>query len=251
MQEVILKRFELPDEVRTFEKGRFELVHIGGMTIGRATYEPGWQWSTHVGKALGKTSCAVEHVGIVVSGCATAAMDDGRIFEMSAGDVFYIEPGHDSWVVGDEPYVSLHLMGASDYAAHKAKTRAPSRRHSSYSKLYSLVPQPLLSLSSEAVYHPACEAEAVLHGRAEARHHVVAGKAQSDPGGEIVLADQAGVDGIGAAIGPHSQRRGAESIGIRGEVPQSAAPHNAPSQRIFGVQQEPIGRTAHEGIGAD
>jgi hypothetical protein len=119
VHEVILKRFEQPDEVRTFEKGRFELVHIGGMTIGRAIYEPGWKWSTHVGKALGKASCEVEHVGIVISGRATAAMNDGRVFEMKAGDLFYIEPGHDSWVVGDEPYVSVHLMGAGDYAANK------------------------------------------------------------------------------------------------------------------------------------
>lgn len=119
MYEVILKRFEQPDEVRTFEKGRFELVHIGGMTIGRATYEPGWKWSTHVGKAQGKASCNVEHVGIVISGRATAAMDDGHVVEMKAGDLFYIEPGHDSWVVGNEPYVSLHLMGAGAYAAHK------------------------------------------------------------------------------------------------------------------------------------
>lgn len=118
MHEVILKRFEHPDEVRTFEKGRFELVRIGGMTIGRATYEPGWKWSVHVGKALGKASCDVEHVGMVVSGRATAAMDNGQIVEMKPGDVFYIEPGHDSWVVGDEPYISIHLMGASDYAKH-------------------------------------------------------------------------------------------------------------------------------------
>lgn len=119
MYEVILKRFENPDEVRIFEKGKFELVNLGGMTIGRATYEPGWKWSVHVGAAAGLKSCAVEHVGIVVSGCATAAMDDRRVFEMHAGDVFYIAPGHDSWVVGDEPYVSLHLMGASEYAKHK------------------------------------------------------------------------------------------------------------------------------------
>lgn len=119
MLDVILKRFESPDEVRTFEKGRFELVNIGSMTLGRATYEPGWKWSEHVGKALGKTSCEVDHVGLVVSGCATAAMDDGRVFEMKAGDIFYIAPGHDSWVVGDEPYVSIHLMGAANYAAHK------------------------------------------------------------------------------------------------------------------------------------
>jgi quercetin dioxygenase-like cupin family protein len=117
--EVVLKRFETPDEVRTFEKGKFELVHIGGMTIGRATYEPGWKWSEHVGKAIGKASCEVEHVGMVIAGRATAAMDDGRVFEMKAGDLFYIEPGHDSWVVGDEPYVSIHLMGAGDYAMKK------------------------------------------------------------------------------------------------------------------------------------
>jgi hypothetical protein len=119
MYEVILKRFEKSDQVRVFDKGRFELVHVGGMTIGRARYEPGWKWLVHVGQALGKTSCDVEHVGIVLAGRATAAMDDGRIVEMKPGDLFYIELGRDSRVVGDEPYVSLHLMGASDYAAHK------------------------------------------------------------------------------------------------------------------------------------
>jgi quercetin dioxygenase-like cupin family protein len=119
MLEVILKRFDEPDEVRTFEKGRFEVVRLGGMTIGRATYDPGWKWSLHVGPALGAKSCKVEHLGMVLAGRATAAMDDGRIFEMKAGDLFYIEPGHDSWVVGDEPYVSIHLMGAAAYARAK------------------------------------------------------------------------------------------------------------------------------------
>ena len=118
MLDVILKRFEQPDEVRRFEKGRFEVVEIGGMTLGRATYEPGWRWSVHVGRALGQASCQVEHIGMVIAGRATAAMDDGRVFEMKAGDLFYIPPGHDSWVVGDEPYVSLHLMGAGAYARH-------------------------------------------------------------------------------------------------------------------------------------
>ena len=116
--DVVLKRFDNPDEVREFDKGRFELVHLGGMTIGRATYQPGWKWSEHVGSAVGAKSCHVEHVGMVVSGCATAAMDNGEIIEMRDGDIFYIPPGHDSWVVGDEPYVSLHFMGAEDYAAH-------------------------------------------------------------------------------------------------------------------------------------
>ena len=115
--DVIIKRFDTPDEVRTFDKGTFELLRLGGMTIGRATYQPGWKWSEDVGRALDSASCHVEHVGMVVSGCATAAMDDGTIIEMRAGDVFYIPPGHDSWVVGDEPYVSLHFLGADDYAA--------------------------------------------------------------------------------------------------------------------------------------
>ena len=118
--DVVLKRFAAADETRTFEKGRFEIVRVGGMTIGRATYEPGWRRSVPVGAQLGQTMCEVEHVGMVVSGCATAAMRDGRVIEMRAGDVFYIGPGHDSWVVGDEPYVSLHFMGADAYARAKA-----------------------------------------------------------------------------------------------------------------------------------
>jgi hypothetical protein len=73
---VILRRFDEPDEVRTFEKGRFELVCIHGMTIDRATYEPGWRWSEHVGTAAGQKSCRFEHIGMIVSGRATAAMDD-------------------------------------------------------------------------------------------------------------------------------------------------------------------------------
>ena len=116
MLEVILKRFEEPDEVRTFEKGRFEVVRLGGVTIGRATYEPGWKWSTHVGNAMGAKSCSVEHVGMVISGRAMAAFADGTEIEMTAGSLFYIPPvAHDSWVIGDEPYVSLHFLGAEQY----------------------------------------------------------------------------------------------------------------------------------------
>ena len=114
--DVILKRFEQADEVRTFEKGKFEIIRIGGMTIGRATYEPGWRWSHHVGPMTGASSCSIEHVGFVVSGRATAAMDNGTITEMGPGDVFHIAAGHDTWVIGDEPYVSLHFLGADHYA---------------------------------------------------------------------------------------------------------------------------------------
>ena len=95
---VILKRFESPDEVRVMQKGKFELVHIGGMTIGRANYEPGWKWSEHVGPTVGATRCHVEHVGLVLSGAATAAFDDGRVVELHAGELFHIPPiPHDSW----------------------------------------------------------------------------------------------------------------------------------------------------------
>ena len=100
---VILKSFDAPDEVRVMEKGKFELVHLGGITIGRATYEPGWKWS--------------EHVGLVLSGRATIAFDDGRVIELKAGKLFYVPPvPHDSWVIGDEAYVSLHFLGAEKYA---------------------------------------------------------------------------------------------------------------------------------------
>jgi quercetin dioxygenase-like cupin family protein len=115
--DVILRHFDSPDETRVMEKGRFEIVRIGGVTIGRARYEPGWKWSEHVGPTVGATRCTVEHVGLVVSGTATAALYDGRVFELRAGELFYIPPvPHDSWVVGDAPYVSLHFMGADHYA---------------------------------------------------------------------------------------------------------------------------------------
>ncbi|MQA92636.1 MAG: cupin [Gemmatimonas sp.] len=115
--DVVLKRFEDPDEARHMEKGKFELVHIGGMTIGRATYEPGWKWSEHVGPSRGQRFCSVEHVGLVLAGTATAAFEDGAVQELTAGTLFYIPPiPHDSWVVGRQPYVSLHFIGAEDYA---------------------------------------------------------------------------------------------------------------------------------------
>ncbi len=117
MIDVILKRFEAPDETRILAKGRFEIVTLGGVTIGRATYEPGWKWSVHVGPTVGAARCTIEHVGLVLAGTATAAFDDGRVVELRAGELFYIPPvPHDSWVVGNEPYVSLHFLGAEKYA---------------------------------------------------------------------------------------------------------------------------------------
>lgn len=115
---VLLKHFDRPDEVRRFELGRFEIVHVGGLTLGRASYEPGWRWSKHVGPAAGARLCDVEHVGMVLSGIATVAFEDGRVVELKPGMLFHVPAvPHDSWVVGNRPYVSLHFMGAGSYAA--------------------------------------------------------------------------------------------------------------------------------------
>src|SRR5262245_33836759 len=111
-----IKRFDQPDELRRFPLGTFEVIRIGDLTIGRASYEPGWRWSEHVGPITGASSCKVSHAGLVLSGRAAVRMDDGHTFEMAAGDVFTVPGGHDSWVLGDEPYVSLHFLGADDYA---------------------------------------------------------------------------------------------------------------------------------------
>jgi len=90
MDSSIVRRFEDPDEVRVFEKGRIEIVHIGGLTIGRASYEPGWKWSEHVAPIAGSALCGIEHVGLVVSGCAVAAFQDGSVVELTAGQLFRI-----------------------------------------------------------------------------------------------------------------------------------------------------------------
>lgn len=116
MLDVLLKSFDNPDEVREFEKGRFEIVNVGGMAIGKAIYQPGWKWSEHVGIGTGAKLCEVEHVGMVISGEATAAFENGEITRLTPGSIFYIPPvPHDSWVVGDEPYISLHFLGAEKY----------------------------------------------------------------------------------------------------------------------------------------
>jgi quercetin dioxygenase-like cupin family protein len=106
-----------PTETREFEKGRFDVYSVGPMTLGRATYEPGWKWSEHVGAATGEALCQVEHVGLVLSGAAAVKMAGGAEWVMNAGDFFYVPPGHDSWVVGEEPYVSLHVIGSESYAS--------------------------------------------------------------------------------------------------------------------------------------
>jgi hypothetical protein len=89
MADVGIKRFDEADETRRFEHGTFELVTIGGVTVGRARYEPGWVWSEHVGMATGESLCQVEHVGLVVSGRCAVKMTDGTEDVLTPGDLFH------------------------------------------------------------------------------------------------------------------------------------------------------------------
>ena len=117
MVDIILKQFESPDEVREFDKGKFELIDMGKMTIGKATYSPGWKWSIDVSPLSDTEFCEVEHLGMVISGSATVSFENGETYILKKGDIFYVSPlPHDSWVVGDKEYVSLHFLGAEKYA---------------------------------------------------------------------------------------------------------------------------------------
>lgn len=114
-----MKSFGKPDEVRTFPKGKVELIKIGGAMIGRATFEPGWKWSTSV-KPLAKTkSCEAPHFQYQLSGTIHIVMDDGTEFDSRAGDVTLLPVGHDAWVVGNEPVVVVDFQGMLDYAKSK------------------------------------------------------------------------------------------------------------------------------------
>jgi len=108
-----------PDEHRMFEKGQVELVTLGGITFGRATLLPGWKWSTCVKPLVKTKSCESSHLQYHVSGRLRVRMDDGTEAEFGPGDVSLIPPGHDGWVVGDEPAVVIDISGMADYAKRK------------------------------------------------------------------------------------------------------------------------------------
>ncbi len=110
--------FAKADEVREFPKGKLELIKIGGATIGRGTFEPGWRWSTSV-KPIAKThSCEAPHFQYHVSGTLHVVMDDGTEFDLKPGDVSMLPSGHDAWTVGNEPAVVIDFQGMVDYARH-------------------------------------------------------------------------------------------------------------------------------------
>lgn len=110
------RRFDAPDEHRPFPHGASDIVTIGGVTLGLANYEPGWKWSEAIKPIVGTESCQVEHLGYVLSGRMAAKMNDGTEMEFAAGDLVHIPPGHDGWIVGDEPVLFLQIMGAAPYA---------------------------------------------------------------------------------------------------------------------------------------
>jgi hypothetical protein len=116
MKKSEFKNFGKADEFREFPKGHLELIKIGGATVGRATLQPGWRWSTSV-KPIAKTeSCQAPHFQYHVSGTLRVRMDDGTEFDCHPGDVSLLSAGHDGWVVGDEPVVLVDFQGMIDYA---------------------------------------------------------------------------------------------------------------------------------------
>ncbi len=114
---VSLQRFDAPDETIALPLARFDLIRLAGSTIGRATCEPGWRWSAHVGPALGATRCTVEEAGIVLSGEATVEMEDGTTHRLATGTLFHVPARpHDTVVIGELPFVAVRFVGAERYA---------------------------------------------------------------------------------------------------------------------------------------
>jgi hypothetical protein len=112
------KTFESPDETREFPNGRAEILNVAGGEVGRLTFQPGWRWSTDVKPIAGTASCEAPHFQYHVSGRLAIVMDNGAEFIAGPGDVTALPSGHDAWVVGDEPVVTVDWFGAGDYGRH-------------------------------------------------------------------------------------------------------------------------------------
>ena len=110
------KSLDSPDEIRSFEKGKVELVNFESVTIGRAVFEPGWSWDKCVKPIVKTNSCEAPHTSVIISGRMKVKMDDGTVAEGGPGDIAVIPPGHNAWVIGDESCVMIDFTGAKDYA---------------------------------------------------------------------------------------------------------------------------------------
>ncbi|MEU3315264.1 cupin domain-containing protein [Streptomyces sp. NPDC048387] len=118
MGSMVRRNFDSADETRPFEdgKGRLDLIETDGGPVGRAVFEPGWRWSEHIKPLAGTDSCESAHTGYMLSGRIHVVMNGGEEEEFGPGDFMQIAPGHDAWVVGDEPAVALDWTGYGNYA---------------------------------------------------------------------------------------------------------------------------------------
>jgi quercetin dioxygenase-like cupin family protein len=110
--------FDSPDETRTPDKTRVDVVRVGNVTAGRFAFEPGWRWSECVKPVAGTESCQARHLGVVQSGTLRVSHEDGSEMDLYAGEAYAIEPGHDAWVIGDERFVAFEFepRAAEEYA---------------------------------------------------------------------------------------------------------------------------------------
>ncbi len=121
MAKMEVRSVNAPDETRKFEKGKLDLVKIGGAMVGRAEFQPGWRWSTSLKQMMKTESCQAPHFQFHVSGILHIVMDDGTEKDCKAGDISFVPAGHDAWVVGNEPVVVVDFQGMVDYAQLSAK----------------------------------------------------------------------------------------------------------------------------------
>ena len=123
MSNSLVRTFSSPDEHRDFSGGILDLISVGALTFGRETLQPGWRWSTDVRPIAGTDRCEFHHVGYQVSGRWVCEDRDGTQIEIGPGDIFDTPPGHDSWVIGDEPCVTIDFQGIADWAARGSTPR--------------------------------------------------------------------------------------------------------------------------------
>ena len=116
MAGITCKSLDSPDETRTPPRTTVEVVRLGETTVARFTFQPGWRWSEDIKPVVGTPTCQTRHVGVIHSGTLHTVHDDGTEAELRAGDAYLIEPGHDGWVVGDEPLVVLEFESADTFA---------------------------------------------------------------------------------------------------------------------------------------
>lgn len=118
---LVAKSHETPDEIRTPEKTKGEIVRLDGFTLGRFRMDPGWKWSQNIKPIVHTESCQLSHVGHAISGSITVRLNDGTEKIIKAGDSYSIPPGHDAWVNGNEPFVGLEVLSAEQFAVPQDK----------------------------------------------------------------------------------------------------------------------------------